>query len=125
MQVSFGYTSILKTHWKNGLMPTVTKGLYGDDLTQENVSLEHIKPHSLSGSTDLYNLALASRKKNLKRKNRPLYEVLNFEQARKYLSQFEGIDLPDFNGNAYAYFTGERIRRCLNENPKKILNLKA
>ena len=51
MQVSFGYTSILKTHWKNGLMPTVTKGLYGDELTQENVSLEHIKPHSWSGST--------------------------------------------------------------------------
>ena len=68
MQISFGYTSILKTHWKNGLMPTVTKGLYGDELTLENVSLEHIKPHSWSGTTDLYNLALASKKKEFKEK---------------------------------------------------------
>ena len=120
MQVSFGYTSILKTHWKNGLMPTVKKGLYGDELTQENVSLEHIKPHSWSGSTDLYNLALASKNKNSKRKNRPLYEVLTLEQAMKYLAQFKDIDLPDFNGNAYAYYAGETIRRCLTEKPNKL-----
>ena len=125
MQVSFGYTSILKTYWKNGLMPTVTKGLYGDELTLDNVSLEHIKPHSWSGTTGLYNLALASQKKNSKRKNRPLYEVLNLEQAQKYLNQFKGIDLPDFNGNAYAYFTGETIRRCLKEQPKKFFHLHA
>ncbi len=113
MQVSFGYTSILKTHWKNGLMPSVKNGLYGETLTIENVSLEHLKPHSLSGSTDLYNFALASKKANQKRKNRSLYEVLNFEQAKKYLEQFKNIDLPDFNGNAYIQYAGETIRRCL------------
>ena len=125
MQVSFGYTSILKTHWKNGLMPTVKKGLYGDELTLENVSLEHIKPHSKSGSTDLYNLALASKNKNLKRKNKPLYEVLNLEQAQVYLNQFKGIELPEFNGNAYAYYTGETIRRCLAEKNNQFINLQA
>ncbi len=125
MKISFGYTSELKTLWKKGALPTVTRGLYGDELTLENVSLEHIKPHSLSGPTELYNLALASKKKNSKRKNRPLYEVLNFEQAKNYLNQFLDIDLPEFNGNAYAYYTGETIRRCLNENPNRILNLRA
>ena len=44
--VSFGYSSPLKTLFKKGKLPSVTKGFYGGTLTKDTVSLEHLKPHS-------------------------------------------------------------------------------
>jgi len=47
--VSFGYNSPLKTLFKKGKLPTVTKGFYGGTLTNKTVSLEHLIPHSQGG----------------------------------------------------------------------------
>ena len=43
-------------------MPSVKYGLYGGELNIDNVSLEHLKPHSWGGKTEWGNLALAEKK---------------------------------------------------------------
>ena len=107
--VSFGYSNKLKTLWKKGELQTVTKGIYGGLLTKENISLEHLKPHSLGGKTKLYNLALATVENNQKRSNKPLEDFLTKENLNNYLKQFKGIKLKKFNGDKYI----EQIKKTL------------
>ena len=100
--VSFkSYNSILKTAWKEGKLPTVTKGIYGNVLTADNLSLEHIVPHSLGGATRLDNLMLAEKTANARRGIKPLMQVITYEQLMEYLNQFIGIKIRRFNGDEY------------------------
>lgn len=100
--VSFkSYNSILKKAWKQGKLPTVTKGIYGNILTKENISLEHVIPHSLGGATRLDNLMLAERTANARRGIKPIMEVITYEQLFDYLKQFVDIKIKKFNGNDY------------------------
>lgn len=63
--INFTYKSILKEeYFKNKEMQEHVKfGLYGGELKKNNVSLEHIKPHCKGGRNELYNFALATKKK--------------------------------------------------------------
>ena len=91
MQISFdGYKSPLKTLWRKGKLKGVTRGLYGDILTKENLSLDHLLPISKGGKTVMSNLALASKAQNEARGNKDLKEVLSQKQAIAYIKQFAG-----------------------------------
>ena len=79
----------------------VKYGFYGDILTQKNVSLEHLKPHSKGGKTELNNLVLASKQKNQARGNADIRNFANKETIAKYLSQFIDVKTKDFDGNKY------------------------
>lgn len=114
--VSFGYKHALKTAWKEGLLPTVTKGLYGNELTLKNISLEHLTPVSKGGKTILENLALAQAEANMARGAKPLSEVLTLEQLTKYLEQFKNVRARGINGNKYI--------RMLMEKAVKVWHLK-
>ena len=110
--ISFlGYNSILKKYYKSGQLPSVKYGFYGDKLTKDTVSLEHLKPHSKGGHTNLSNLVLASREQNTKRGNDDLRLHFNPETAQRYLQQFIGIKLKRFDGNNYV----QGILRTLNK----------
>ena len=100
-KVSFGYSSPLKTLFKKGKLPTVTKGFYGGTLTKDTVSLEHLIPHSQGGKTVLSNLALATKKNNNLRGDKPLKDFLTKEMLDDYIEEFEKINLPYFNGKKY------------------------
>lgn len=82
-------------------MPTVTHGIYGGKLTKDNITLEHIKPHSKGGQTTLGNLALSIDENNWKRANNPISQFLDKEMLENYCKQFEGLKLPYFNGSEY------------------------
>lgn len=99
--ISFQYSSPLKTLWRKGKLPTVTKGFYGDILTQKNVTLEHLQPHSQGGKTELDNLVLASKQKNQARGNDNLSKYVDKKCIIDYLQQFIGIKLPNFDGDKY------------------------
>lgn len=99
--VSFGYKHALKTAWKKGLLPTVTKGLYGNELTRANISLEHMTPVSQGGKTILENLALADRTANMQRGVKPIADVITFKQLMEYLEQFRNVKAKGVNGNRY------------------------
>jgi hypothetical protein len=100
--VSFGsYQHDLKTAWRKGLLPAVTKGVYGNILTQDTLSLEHIEPHSIGGKTTTDNLFLANKFANSKRGTKPIMEVLTYEQLFDYLFQFVDVKNKYVNGKDY------------------------
>lgn len=82
-------------------MPSVKFGLYGEPIGPNNVSLEHLKPHSWGGKTEFANLALADRNKNSARGSRPLAFSLSWEMLEAYLSQFNFRIRDKFNGYEY------------------------
>lgn len=106
-----GYSSILKTLWKRNKLPSVKRGLYGDILTKDNLSLEHLKPHSQGGQTVLNNLALASKDKNNLRNSKPLKDFLTQEMVENYLKQFKNIYARGFSGKKYI----EMLRKTFEE----------
>lgn len=99
--ISFGYNSPLKTLYKKGKMPSVEYGFYGDKLTLDNVSLEHLKPHSKGGKSALDNFVLATKENNRLRGSEDIRKYANNENIVRYLSQFINMKLPDFDGNKY------------------------
>ena len=125
--ISFGYSSPLKTLWKEGKLPTVEVGMYGGKLTKENISLEHIKPHSKGGRTQLSNLALTTMENNNKRGSDLLSSFFNKELFDKYLEQFKGLVVPYmkknkekvFNGDQYIELVTNTVNTIL-ENEKKL-----
>lgn len=99
--VSFQYSSPLKTLFKEGKMPTVKYGFYGAKLTKQNVSLEHLQPHSKGGPSCLRNYVLATQENNKLRGNDDIKNHFNLGDALRYLQQFVDIKLPRFDGNKY------------------------
>ena len=110
-QVSFGYSHPLKTMWKRGYLPSVRIGIYADELTHENISLEHLVPISRCGKTEYSNLALASKEKNHERNAYGLFLFTTEEKIQQYLEQFKNIIIMDFNGNKYI----EEIKRTIDK----------
>jgi len=101
--VSFkGYKSILKTLWRAGLLPSVRNGLYGGELTQRSLSLEHLVARTKGGRSELCNLALATKRNNELRNARPIKEFLTKEMFDAYCKQFEGVQVGSFNGHKYV-----------------------
>lgn len=100
-QTSFQYNHPLKTLWKKGKLPTVTRGLYGGVLTRDNVSLEHIQPVSQCGKTVLSNLALATKENNSARGSEDIGKFLTLGMIRDYLAQFKGVKVDGFDGTQY------------------------
>ena len=89
--ISFGYNHTIKKLWKKNKLPTVKRGLYGDLLNIDNLSLEHGNPVSKGGKTIIDNLFLASKEKNNARGNRPITEFLTPEMAKEYFAQFKDV----------------------------------
>ena len=98
--INFGYKSILKDLFKEGKMPSVTHGLYGNEIDSRSVSIEHLKARSAGGKSVLSNFALAHKDANNLRGNKPLSQFLSKEMLEDYLSQFN-FEIPEFNGFVY------------------------
>lgn len=119
-----GYQHPLKSLFKQGLMPTVTHGLYGKPITPSSVSLEHLLPHSRGGRTAYGNLALAHREPNIARGSRHLADFLSWEMLEDYLRQFNFRIQGLFDGFLYQNQirrTCERLGVQSRKNPLKHL----
>ena len=99
--ITFGYSNILKTQYLRGNLKTVKYGFYGDKLTKKNVTLEHLKPKSKGGKSELENFVLASKHCNQARGNQNLSLFIDKENALRYLLQFVGVKAETFNGDIY------------------------
>lgn len=109
--ITFGYSNPLKSLFKKGKLPTVTKGFYGGDLTVQNVSLEHLVPHSLGGKTELSNLVLATKENNNRRSNLPIKDFINVDCIREYLKQFSGVLIDNLSGESYKRKIIQTLKR--------------
>lgn len=116
--VVFGYKHPLKTLYKNGQLRQVKYGFYGDKLTKDNVTLEHLQPVSKGGQTKFYNLVLASENNNHRRDNINLKNFITTENVIRYLNQFIGIDIEGFNGNRYIIEILETLEKLLGSKNK-------
>lgn len=99
--ITFGYKNILKTQYLKGNLKTVKYGFYGDRLNKKNVSLEHLKPKSKGGKSELENFVLASKYRNQARGNKELALFIDKETVMRYLLQFVGVKAENFNGDNY------------------------
>lgn len=110
-----GYKSPLKSHFVKGDMPKVKYGFYGDILTIENVSIDHLKAVSKGGKTELKNIVLSSKRNNQLKGNDHLKKHIDLKSAGRYLQQFIGIKFPDFDGNKYIKLVLQQISRLMGE----------
>jgi len=99
--ISFGYKSILKTQYKNGLLPSVKVDIYGKKLTPKTATIEHIIPKSSGGKSNLSNYALANAQDNMKRGSDSILKHTTIENIKKWLDQFNGVKNDGFNGDEY------------------------
>lgn len=97
--IAFGYKSVLKTYWREGKLPTVTKDIYGKPLVE--ATIEHIRPRSKRGKSNLFNYALANPQDNFKRGSDPIMEHTTFENVYNWFKQFVNVKLPNLDGQAY------------------------
>jgi len=91
----------LKQLWDRGKLPEVTHGFYGDELTWDNVSREHLIPQCEGGTKRFGNIVLASKIKNNGRSNKDIRLFATPEIVKTYLKQFENIHRHGFNGPNY------------------------
>lgn len=91
----------LKQLWDRGWLPQVKRGFYGDILTHENVSREHLLPASLGGTKRFGNIALASKEANNARGNADIREFADPKTVQRYLAQFKNVHLKELNGKSY------------------------
>jgi hypothetical protein len=91
----------LKQLWDKGRLPSVKFGFYGDVLTKENISREHLLPASKGGKKFITNIVLASKAKNNGRSNNDIRDYCNPDIAKEYLAQFRNIKIKGFSGDEY------------------------
>ena len=113
MFITFGTNHPLKTLWLKHKLPSVRYGIYGGELTPDNISVEHLVPRSKGGRTTYNNIALATKLNNNCRSSHPLKNYLTQEQADIYLSQFRDVEIDDFSGNRYIHRVLPTIQRLL------------
>lgn len=108
-----GYSFVLKDLFRQDLLPTVKKGFYGDDLNKDNLSAEHLIPHSKGGPTVPWNLVLASRDKNSQRGNDAFMKWFNPKTAIEYLNQFIGLVVKYKKGGRLKVFKGDAYKKSI------------
>lgn len=105
--IAFGYKSVLKTYWREGKLPTVTKDIYGKPLIE--ATIEHIRPRSKRGKSNLFNYALANPQDNFKRGSDPIMEHTTFENVYNWFKQFVDVKLPNLDGQTYIKNTAKKF----------------
>lgn len=93
--------NLLKRLYKKGKLP-IKHGLYGGELSIENVSNEHIKPKSLGGKLDINNIALSTKENNNRRGNDDIRKYLTPEALQQYIDEILSVKTKEFDKFAYV-----------------------
>lgn len=107
----FGKMPMIKRLWFDGDLPTVKTGIYGELLTKDNISIEHLKPKAKGGTSELGNLAFADVMINNRRGAQPLRIFVTPEKADNYLDQFKGVIVRQFNGDTYISAVKKTLKK--------------
>ena len=116
--IAFGYKSVLKTYWREGKLPTVTKDIYGKTLVE--ATIEHIRPRSKRGKSNLFNYALANPQDNFKRGSDPIMDHTTFENVYNWFKQFVNVKLPNLDGQQYIKNTAKKFGKTGDEVIQKL-----
>ena len=112
--ILFGYKSQLKTLYGQGKLKGL-KSFSGEELTQPSV--DHIKPKSKGGKSDLGNYVLTNQKENSERgsKNIDFYLEKNLKGAIEYINWFWTHKVDGFDCIGYV----QRIIKAINAESEK------
>ena len=108
------FNSQLKNLYKKGKIK-VKYGIYGEKLTKENVSDEHVICKCFGGSNNQSNIVLASKELNNARGNKPIALFVTMEKLRQYWEQFRGVKCQDFNGDEYIKQIKKTFKELIND----------
>lgn len=130
--ISFGYKTTVSKLFREGKLPSVVKGFYGGELSinpksLNRVSNEHLVPKSKGGTTELFNIVLATAKNNSDRSNEPLSRYFDKKAADEYWEQFKDVivkyqdkkKIKVFDGNRYIQDTQNTVKKIL-ESEKRL-----
>jgi hypothetical protein len=106
--ISFGYSHKLKTDFKKGKLK-IKYDMAGNELTKENVSLDHVIPKSQGGSSTLDNYVLATKEFNSFRGVVPLSLLITKEMFEKWAKQFDNLIVCGVKGKDYVKMIAKKI----------------
>jgi len=95
------FDSKIKKLFKQGKLK-LDYGLYGERLTKENVSDEHIVCKCYGGKTVESNIALASKEMNNKRGCKPIEQFVTIEMVNAYIQRVRQNNLKCYDIEEYC-----------------------
>lgn len=95
------FDSRIKKLFKSGKLK-LDYGLYGEPLTKENVSDEHIVCRCYGGKTIESNIALASKEMNNKRGCQPIEKFVTIEMVNAYIERIRQNNIKGYDIEAYC-----------------------
>lgn len=95
------FNSKIKKLFKQGKLK-LDYGLYGERLTKENVSDEHIVCKCFGGQTVETNIALASKEMNNRRGCKPIQEFVTIEMVNAYIERVMKNNIKGYDIEAYC-----------------------
>lgn len=95
------FDSRIKKLFKSGKLK-LDYGLYGEPLTKENVSDEHIICRCYGGKTIESNIALASKEMNNKRGCQPIEKFVTIEMVNAYIERIRQNNVKGYDIEAYC-----------------------
>lgn len=98
--ISFGYSSILKTEFKKGKIK-LTKDITGHSLKKGKATLDHTIPKSKGGKSCLSNYSLMNGIVNKLRGNNSLKQYIELESLIEYIIVMLNTNTGKFNGIDY------------------------
>lgn len=105
---TFQYSHKMKTDFKKGRLK-IKFDMAGNELTKENVSLDHVIPKSQGGTSTTDNYALATRAFNSSRGAIPLALLITKEMFEKWAKQFEKLTVCGIPGPEYTKMIFDKI----------------
>lgn len=95
------FDSRIKKLFKSGKLK-LDYGLYGEPLTKENVSDEHIICRCYGGKTIESNIALASKEMNNKRGCQPIEKFVTIEMVNAYIERVRQNNIKGYDVETYC-----------------------
>lgn len=95
------FDSRIKKLFKSGKLK-LDYGLYGEPLTKENVSDEHIICRCYGGKTIESNIALASKEMNNRRGCQPIEKFVTIEMVNAYIERIRQNNIKGYDVEAYC-----------------------
>jgi len=95
------FDSRIKKLFKSGKLK-LDYGLYGEPLTKENVSDEHIICRCYGGKTIESNIALASKEMNNRRGCQPIEKFVTIEMVNAYIERIRQNNIKGYDIEAYC-----------------------
>lgn len=95
------FDSRIKKLFKSGKLK-LDYGLYGEPLTKENVSDEHIVCRCYGGKTIESNIALASKEMNNRRGCQPIEKFVTIEMVNAYIERIRQNNIKGYDIEAYC-----------------------